>query len=143
MRKINNFISALTVFFLVSCDRTDFNTKDGAALPGTETAIVGLYIDKNGYPQASVDKVKVFPGQKIIFAGPEKFDIVFKDEKSPTGRLETTSENGIVIIEIPQNIFEREQRETKSADEKKELVYNYGIRANGKFTDPQIVVDRR
>ena len=142
MHIIKFFVLLALGFLLASCDRIDNKIGEGEALPGTETAIVGLYIDKNGYPQASVEKVKVFPGQKIIFAGPDKFEIIFKDQKSPTGRFEALSENGIVVIEIPRDIFEREQREAKSADIK-DLIYRYGIRVNGKITDPEINVGRR
>ena len=140
MRYSNIFISLFLACFISSCDILE--KKEGKSLPGTETAIVGLYIDKDGYPQANVEKVKVFPGQKIIFAGPDNFEILFKDQKSPTGRFEALSENGIVVIEIPRDIFESEQRQTKTTDIK-ELVYNYGIRANGKVTDPQIIVGQR
>jgi hypothetical protein len=140
MSRIKFVVPLVLAFLLASCDRLD--PSEGKALSGTETAIVGLYIDKDGYPQASVEKVKVFPGQKIIFAGPDKFEIIFKDKKSPTGRMEASSENGIVVIEIPLDIFEREQREAKATDVK-ELVYKYGIRVNGKLTDPEINVGRR
>lgn len=143
MRYVNFFISMCTLVILQSCASVDCKPEKGKALQGTETAIVGLYIDKNGYPQALVDTVKVYPGQKIIFAGPDRFDILFKDQKSPIGKLEVQSSNGTITIEIPRDIFERDQRETKTTDTKKQLQYRYGIRANGKTTDPVIVIDRR
>lgn len=143
MRYVNFFMAIVILSILGGCKTLDCKPDKGVALEGTETAIVGLYIDKNGYPQANVKSVKVYPGQKIIFAGPDKFDIFFKDQKTPTGRFEIPSSNGVVTIEIPNDVFEREQRESKSTDTKKELIYRYGIRANGKVTDPEIVVARR
>lgn len=143
MRYINFFIVTAMLLVLGGCASLDCKPNKGAALEGTDTAIVGLYIDKNGYPQAEVDKVKIYPGQKIVFVGPERFEILFKDQKSPIGKQEVQSSNGIVVIDIPRDIFERDQRESKTADIKKELLYRYGIRVNGKVTDPDIWVVRR
>jgi len=145
MRYFRLFFSIPVLFALAGCDFLDKKQPPNQALEGTETAIVGLYIDKDGYPQATTQKVNVYPGQKIIFAGPENFDIFFKDEKSPIQQPEVRSSNGIVIIEIPKDIFDRADREAKAGnkDELKELIYRYGIRANGKVTDPEIGVNRR
>ena len=143
MRYVNFLISTIILFSMVSCASLDCKPTTTKALPGTETAVVGIYIDKNGYPQANIDTVRAYPGQKIVFVGPNKFDIFFKDQKSPTDRLETSSDNGIVTIEIPRDVFERDQRQSKITDVKKELLYRYGIRANGKITDPNIIIDRR
>jgi hypothetical protein len=136
-----NILLIITIFFLTGCEKFG-EQGEGKALPGTNTAIVPLYIDKNGYPQASLRKVIVLPGQKIIFAGPDQFEIFFKEQRSPTDESEFRSSTGVVIIEIPKNIFEVEQRETKSQNAKDELIYNYGIRADGKVTDPEIVIRR-
>lgn len=145
MRYVNMFFALITMLLLASCASFNCIPEKGTALSGTDTAIVGIYIDKNGYPQVNIEKVTVYPGQKIIFAGPDKFDIVFKDQKSPIGRLEVQSSNGIVVIEIPRDIFERNQREQKAltSGDIKELLYRYGIRANGKITDPEISIGRR
>lgn len=123
----------------------DCKPTKGASLPGTDTALIGLFIDGNGYPQSSSKSVRVYPGQKIIFAGPNQFDIFFKEQKSPINQIEIKSINGIVAIEIPIDIFERDQRTSKAtgASDKRELIYSYGIRANGKVTDPEIIVAKR
>ena len=142
MRHVNFYAVTILMLFLSGCTSQGCKPDKGTVLKGTDTAIIGLYLDGNAYPQATVDKVIVHPGQKIILAGPEKFDILFKDQKSPIGRLEIQSSNGIVVIEIPKDIFERNQRESKTTDMKKELVYRYGIRVNGKVTDPEIVIRR-
>lgn len=142
MRHINFYAVTILMLFLSGCASQGCKPDKGTVLKGTDTAIVGLYLDGKNYPQATLEKVIVHPGQKIIFAGPEKFDILFKDQKSPIGRLEIPSSNGIVIIEIPRDIFERNQRESKTTDTKNELVYRYGISVNGKVTDPEIVIRR-
>lgn len=145
MRYANTFVISIMLFLLEGCASLDCKPQKGTVLQGTDTAVVEIYIDKNGYPQASVERVTVYPGQKIIFVGPDKFDILFKDQKSPIGKLEVQSSNGIVNIEIPRDIFERNQRESKTPNtrEIKELLYRYGIRVNGKITDPEIGIGRR
>lgn len=141
MRYLKFIILSLVILISSGCAvRQDCKPQSGVVLPGTETAIVGLYIDEKGFPQANYEKVIVKPGQKILFAGPEEFEIVFKEKRSPIGKLEIKSTNGIVVIEIPQNIFERETRNANNAASIKELIYRYGIRVKGKETDPSIHV---
>jgi hypothetical protein len=141
MRYVNVFAVVALSIVLAGCDV--LGKQNSTTLPGTDTAIVGLYVDKNGYPQSQVEKVTVYPGQRVVFAGPNQFDILFKDEKSPIGRLEVPSTNGIVVIDVPADIFERDQRESKAGETKKEIRYRYGIRVDGKVTDPEIVIARR
>jgi hypothetical protein len=141
MRYVKLFLFSVVLLVSGGCASQDCKPQKGAVLSGTDTAIVGLYIDQKGYPQASVDTVTVRPGQKIIFAGPDKFEIFFKDQKSFIGKPEYFSENGIVIIEVPKDIFERARKEGRATSGTiKELLYRYGIRANGKITDPLIRV---
>jgi hypothetical protein len=133
------FLSILSGCASIECKKS--NT--AVVLPGTSTALVGLYIDKNGYPQASVETVVVAPGQRIVFAGPQVFDIIFKNKKSPVDVFELTSRNGILIIDIPKDVFIQEDRDDRSNQGKKEISYKYGIRVNGKITDPEIIVRPR
>ena len=54
--------------------------KECRALPGTNTIVISISIDENGYPQPSLmDEMTLHPGQKIVFAGPDEFTIFFKD----------------------------------------------------------------
>lgn len=142
MRHIRFFSAVIVLLVLGGCVNRDCKPDVGVVLQGTDTAIIGLFLDASGYPQAITNKVTVRPGQKIIFAGPAKFEILFKDQKSPVGELELESSGGVVVIEIPKDIFERDQRETKSKDVKNELVYRYGIRVDGRVTDPSIHIIR-
>ncbi len=137
------FLFSSMLLVLGGCASKDCKPGAGKVLKGTDTALVGLYIDDKGYPQAIVKSVVVYPGQKIIFAGPDQFDILFKDNKSPIDAMEIRSSRGLVTIEVPIDIFERKQRESKSADAKDELRFNYGIRVKDKVTDPEVVVRRR
>jgi hypothetical protein len=111
-----------------------------STLQGTNTAVVGLYIDKNGYPQANVQDVTVAPGQRITFVGPNEFEIIFKDQRSPVENLEVRTSNGILMIDIPSDVFSQEDKKHPENRGKNELIYNYGIRVNGKVTDPTIHV---
>lgn len=141
--KISTYFSILAISFLcVSCSHNDKDPTKSEALNGTDTAVVGIYLDSNGYPQPTDKEIKVRPGQKIVFAGPDKFDIFFKDQKSPIPETDLQSTNGIIIIEIPKEIFEKEQRTSKSTTTINEIIYRYGIRANGKVTDPNVNVCR-
>ena len=141
MRYIKFLFASFAMLMSVGCASLDCKPTKGVVLPGTDTAIVGIYIDKKGYPQATVDTVTVKPGQKITFVGPDKFEILFKNQISPISKLETGTSNGILVIEIPKEIFERQQS-AKNTVEIRELIYKYGIRANGKVTDPTIRVER-
>ena len=106
MRYLNSFFIASIFFALSSCSRLDCKPDKGLVIPGTDTAVVELRLDKNGYPQPNVEQVTVAPGQKIIFVGPNQFEILFKDNRSPIEQPEVRSANGIVTVEIPKNIFE-------------------------------------
>lgn len=143
MRYIKLALALTTLLISAGCASLDCKSREGKALPGTDTVVVGIYIDKEGYPQVNVEPVSVYPGQKIVFAGPDKFDIFFKENSTPNDKLDNPSINGVVTIEIPRDIFEREQRKQKTTEKIKELIYRYGIRANGKVTDPSIHVEPR
>lgn len=143
MRYVKYFFIIGIFLMLGACARYDCKPRIATVLPGTDTAVVELYIDKNGFPQAYVETVRVYPGQKIVFIGPDKFEIFFKDQRSPIGRFEAQSDNSIVAIEIPRDIFERDQRDSREKELKEKLFYRYGIRANGKITDPGIEIVRR
>jgi hypothetical protein len=143
MRYFNYYFIAIMLMILAGCASLECKPGSGSVLLGTDTATVGLYIDKNGYPQASVDKVTVAPGQKIVFVGPKQFDIIFKDQRSPIEKTEIRTSNGILVIEIPKNIFDLEDRKSPENKGKNELVYRYGIRVNGKVTDPTIIISPR
>jgi hypothetical protein len=127
--------------------------KNIGVLSGTDTAIVGISLDKKGYPQHTVGRIEVKPGQKILFAGPEKFSIFFKDGISPYNdsdlkslpglnreslrkqRVEFTSINGTVAIVIPKDLFERPENRGKPY-----IDYYYGISVNGLEIDPPVRV---
>lgn len=109
------------------------------ALPGTDAAVVGIFIGKDGMPQETYKEVRVHPGQKVIYAGPDKFSIVFKNRKTPNGIVENESDDGVVVIQIPENIFER-QEFVEEFRKNNSLTFDYGIRANGKELDPPLVV---
>jgi|GEM_PF-653342 len=111
----------------------------GHALPGTETVVVGISLDKNGVPQESYKDVVAHPGQKVLYAGPDEFAVIFKNEKTPNGTVENKSSRGVVIIEIPEDIFDRPEF-VEEFRKNNFLVFDYGIRVNGKELDPPMVI---
>jgi hypothetical protein len=136
-----NFLLGGLALAMVGCSGFHKVHDQGKVLPGTTSAVVGIYIDIKGYPQATVDQVKVSPGDRIVFVGPDKFDILFKNQRSPVGALELSSSRSVITIDIPRDIFERSRTSNNiQATDGKTLVYDYGIRVNGKVTDPRIIV---
>lgn len=140
MRYMKILILCVLVSLVGSCNQIHNENGQGKALSRTDTAIVGVYIDDKGYPQPTVEKVSVKPGQRIVFAGPKQFEIIFKDQRSPVDKLEIASVDGIVVLEIPRDIFERDRARAAASNSEvpKELTYRYGIRVDGKLTDPII-----
>lgn len=113
----------------------------GYALPGTNTAVVGVSLDQTGTPQVQVQKIVLYPGQRVLFAGPDEFSIFFKNRKTPNGKIENPSREGVVVIAIPEDILEQKEfvEEFRKNDS---VTFKYGIRVNGKELDPEIVIKR-
>lgn len=111
----------------------------GYALSGTNTAVVGIFLGKDGVPQETFKEVIVHPGQKVLYAGPDRFSIVFKNRKTPNGKVENESENGVVVVQIPLDIFEKKEF-VDEFRKNNSLTFDYAIRVNGKELDPPIKV---
>lgn len=111
------------------------------ALKGTNTALVGIALTKDGFPIETVKEVVLLPGQKVIFAGPDRFQIVFKDKKTPNRVIKHESSDGVISITIPKDIltkgdFAEEFRKNKFVQ------FNYSIIVNGKELDPPMIIKR-
>lgn len=116
----------------------DGTKKECRAFPGTNTIVVSISIDENGYPQPSLmDEMTLHPGQKIVFAGPDEFTIFFKDGKSPFKKSEFKSKDGVVNLQIPSRLFE-DNRFSEETYRNEDIVFNYGVIVNGRVTDPTI-----
>ena len=115
--------------------------RTGYALSGTNTVVVGIGIDKNGIPKETYKDVVAYPGQKVLYAGPDEFSIIFKNRKTPNRKVENKSSNGVVVIEIPKDILERKEF-IEEFRKNNQLVFNYGIKANGKELDPPLIIRR-
>ncbi len=153
MRKIKYSFVFTFFLFLSACSCNSVKVKNISALSGTDTAVVGISLDSKGYPQHTVGRIEVKPGQKILFAGPEKFSIFFKNGISPYNdsdfrslsglnreslqkqRVEFASINNIVVIPIPKDLFDRPENRGKPY-----IDYYYGINVNGLEIDPPVRV---
>lgn len=153
MRTTKYFFVFIFLSFMTACSFDGIKSKNITALPGTDTAVVGVSLDTKGYPQHTVGRIDVKPGQKILFAGPEKFSIFFKNGISPYNdadirslpgldrqslqkqRVEITSINGTVVVPIPRDIFDRPENRGKPY-----IDYDYGINVNGLEIDPPVRV---
>lgn len=137
-----NLIKLFVIFIisagLLACSPKS-EPKIGYALPGTNTAVVGIYLGEDGVPQETVKEVVVHPGQKVLYAGPDVFQIIFKNEKTPNENVKNESQGGVVIIEIPENIFQRKEF-LEEFRKNNSLVFDYSIWVNGKEYDPPIRV---
>jgi hypothetical protein len=131
------FVSGFGV--LTGCASNVCEPGVGYAMAGTNTAVIGISINKDGTPQESVKEVVVYPGQKVIYAGPDDFSIVFKDRKTPNGKIKNKSNDGVVSIKIPLDILDKKEYQ-KEYRENKFLTFDYSINVNGKEMDPPIKV---
>lgn len=137
MNIIKFFLGFVFILCVTGCD---FNKPEvGRALPGTNTAVVGVFLDKDGVPKETVKEVVVHPGQNVLYAGPDEFKIVFKNRKTPNGEVDNSSVDGVVLIKIPEDIFERKEF-AEEFKENKSLEFDYSIWVNGKEYDPPIRV---
>lgn len=138
-----NLLKMLTgSFFLLvlsGCAMSNCKPEIGRALPGTNTAVVGVFLDKNGVPKETVKEVVVYPGQNVLYAGPDEFKIVFKNRKTPNRLVTNPSKDGVVLIKIPKDIFEKKEF-VEEFRKNKSLVFDYSIWVNGKEYDPPIRV---
>jgi hypothetical protein len=149
MNTMKYFFLCTFFLFLSACTCNNTKLKNISVLSGTDTAVVGISLDAKGYPQHTVGRIDVKPGQKILFAGPEKFSIFFKNGTSPYNdsdfrslpglnreslqkrRVELTSVNNIVVVAIPKDLFDRPENRGKPY-----IDYYYGINVNGLEIDP-------
>ncbi len=153
MRTVKYLFLCTFFLFLNACMSNSPKLKNIGVLSGTDTAIVGVSLDKKGYPQHTVGRIDVKPGQKVLFAGPEKFSIFFKNGISPfneidfrsvvglnrenlgKNRVELNSINGVVTVTIPKDFFLRTENRGKPY-----VDYFYGINVNGLEIDPPLRV---
>jgi len=144
MKHLKIAATAALFTLLTACGSMDCKPQKpttGKALPGTNTVVVGISLDKSGMPQESYKDIVAYPGQKVLYAGPDQFSIVFKDKKTPNGKIENKSIRGVVVIQIPENIFAQKEfiEEGRKFDQ---LTFDYGIRTNGKELDPPLIIRR-
>lgn len=111
------------------------------ALQGTKTAVVGIAIDKKGYPLETVKAIVLTPGQRVIFAGPDEFQVAFKNKKAPASQLDYRSEKGVITIEIPKDILDRPEYKREFA-KNNSVEFNYAIRINGRELDPPMIIKK-
>lgn len=110
-------------------------------MAGTNAAVVGIGVNKQGIPFVAAKEIIVKPGQNIIFAGPDEFVVAFKNKKSPNRKIDNPSKDGVVRIQVPSKIFE--QREFVEEYRKNgQLRFSYGVIVNGKELDPDIIIKR-
>lgn len=133
------FLIIMFSIFVVGCASKNCELGAAYALPGTETAVVGIAVGEDGIPKEIYSEVFLHPGQKVIYAGPERFSIIYKNKKSPTGKVRYDSVNGVVTIQVPEDIFSKKDFVEEFRKNNK-LVFDYGISVNGKELDPPLSI---
>jgi hypothetical protein len=143
--KHTNFLFAIIFYGILSgCASAGGKTEKlptSKALPGTNTAVVGIALDQAAFPLETVKEVVLQPGQKVIFAGPDRFYISFKDKKAPNRKIKYESVNGVVTVVIPKDILEKPEF-AEEYRKNKFLKFNYAIIVNGRELDPPLIVRR-
>lgn len=144
MKILIRLIVLCGAFFIASCTAASLEKSHSIVYPmeGTNTAVVGIGVDKQGIPFLAAKEIIVAPGQKILFAGPDEFIVVFKKKKSPNRKIENPSKNGVVVISVPDQIFEQSEF-AEEFRKSREVRFSYGVIVNGKELDPDIIVRRR
>lgn len=144
MKYLKFFMPVLLVSFISACSATRSpitKLPTSYALPGTSTAVVGIALDKKGYPLETVKEIVLKPGQKVIFAGPDRFLISFKNRKSPANIIKYESGNGVVTVTIPKDILDNPQF-IEEFRKNNFLRFDYAINVNGRELDPPIIIKR-
>lgn len=152
MGYLNKLVVSISALLICGCvvaaDPGKSNTEQSVrdlpssfALRGTSTALVGIALSDSGFPLETVKEVVLRPGQKAVFAGPNKFEIVFKNRKSPTRVTKYESINGVVSIDIPRDIFELKAFKDEG-QKNNQIVFHYAIKVNGKELDPPMIIRR-
>lgn len=124
----------ITLFILGACSNMDHHPrKETHALPGTTTAINGIYL-KDGKPAVQYETVVLRKGQRVVFAGPDEFRIVFENESlfedaSDNEPGNYRSRDGIIILQVSDE---------KTARLKDGTTFKYSVFVNGIELDPFI-----
>jgi hypothetical protein len=145
MTFFTKLIGLATILFFAGCTNIDCDVnKDKVVhpLPGTNTVVIGIGLDKDGVPYLAAKEIILNPGQKVLFAGPDEFTVIFKNKKSPNRKIDNNSVNGVVVISVPSGILEQSEF-VEEFRKNGELKFSYGVRVNGKELDPDIIVRRR
>lgn len=145
MKLFINLIALCGALIATGCSAISSEVKSHHTIypmTGTNTAVVGIGVDKNGIPFVAAKEIIVAPGQQILFAGPDEFTVTFKNKKSPNRKIDNPSRGGVVKIDVPAEVFE--QREFVEEYRKSgQLSFNYGVIVNGKELDPTIIIKRQ
>lgn len=145
MKFIKMFVALIGVTSFMGCAAIDCKSgkeSTAYALPGTNTAVIGVSVDTTGLPQVKHKEIIIYPGQKVLYAGPDEFAVFFKDKKTPNRKIENLSSKGVVIVQIPKDILE--QKEFAEEFRKTgEIKFSYGVRVGNKELDPMIIVKRK
>jgi hypothetical protein len=124
-------------------------------IKNTNTAIVGIPLTKEQKLPKSLEKlkIKVKTGQKVVFAGPEKFEIFAKDNNFAVLGINTQTSNcdkasqdcigskdGVINITIPKPKDISNPALVKELREKKKIIVPFGIRIDGDEIDPEMEI---
>ena len=141
---MKNFIMVVifALFSIASSAEEPCIKKKCKAISGTNTVVITISIDENGYPLPSVmELLKLTPGQRIVFVGPDDFTIYFKGQKSPFDKTKYQSKDGVITLKVPEKIFD-DKRFFEEGYTKDGISFAYGVIVNGKELDPEIIVRR-
>ncbi|TVZ41508.1 hypothetical protein P886_0854 [Alteromonadaceae bacterium 2753L.S.0a.02] len=116
---------------------------EAKAYPGTDTVFVGVYVDESGNVATTSNGELALPGQKVIYSSSYEFEIRFKNDKSPVGKIDICSgDDGIALLKIPKDILSREEY-VDEYEKNGEVVFNYDIKVGNLTLDPPLRIKEK
>jgi hypothetical protein len=124
-------------------------------IKNTNTAIVGIPLTEDKKLPKSLEKlkIKVKTGQKVVFAGPEKFEIFAKNNNFAIFKAYTqtqscdkqsqeclASKDGVINLNIPKPKDISDPAIAKQLREQKKIIVPFGIRIDGDEIDPEMEI---
>lgn len=128
MKALKIALAVVLMFTVLAADAEKKEKRKGKVLKNTKTAVVEISLDETGMPVVNYDEIELKTGDRIIFVGPEDFEINFP-KKSPFKVKKLMAQSGVINVKIK-----------KRKNKKGKVNYKYDIIHNDKVLDPDLII---